>query len=217
MSQKKEKNIWSDADEAKLFKLLSEDNSLDKITKKIKKNEKEIRYKLKKIALKMCGEKKTKDEISKALKFLSDDQINKIINHVTKKNLNNANGKTANGKNSNDFSEFGIVKTKSKIIKNVSSNNSNEIILMLTKINEKLDFIIDTSNKNISPTTKKNLKSQSNNVSSSNNDSSVQNNKLTNNQTANDKKKSEESDLSSSGEDTDDIINMINKNRGGGR
>jgi len=228
MSLKKEKNRWSDSDEAKLLKLISDNIPMEKITKKIKKEEKVIKHKLKKIALRMCSEKKTKDEINKSLKFLSDEQITKIINHVNKKNLKNSDN--SDTKDSEDLSDFGIKKSKMTSSKKTPDNltSPNKIISMLTEINTKLDFIIANTNKNNNFSTKVNFKAQ-NNTSTLNDTSSVEKNKIRDNTKTtnrknketvketvkeNTKNKSELSD-SSSGEDTDDIINMINKNRGG--
>lgn len=207
-----EKNMWSSADEAKLLKLLSDNTSIDKIIKKLKKSEKDIRHKLKKLALKMCNEKKTTDEIKNNLKFLSDEQILKIFNHVNKKNINHA-------KDSENLTEFGIKKTKSKskLIKKESLNYSNKIILMLTNINDKLDLIINSNNKNTNLPKKNNLQINNSSVSSTetSKNNNIQNNNFQNNnlQTKKNNKKSESLDSDSSGEDTDSIINMINKNK----
>lgn len=209
-----EKNIWSSADEAKLLKLISDNTPMDKIIKKLKKKEKDINHKLKKLALKMCNEKKTIEEIKNNLKFLSDEQILKIFNHVNKKNINHA-------KDSENLSEFGIkkTKTKSKLIKKESQNYSNKIILMLTNINDKLDLIINSNNKNNNLPQKENL--QFNNSSLSSTDTSEDNDVQTNNlqsnnlRTKENNKKSQSDDSDTSGEDTDSIINMINKNKSG--
>jgi hypothetical protein len=267
-----EKYVWSDAEEAKLLKLISDNVSMDKITKKIKIKEKDIKHKLKKIAVKMCNDKKTTLEIKNTLKFLSDEQLLKICNHVNKKNISSKKNIT-NGKKSSDLSEFGIRKVKSKMPKKDSLDYSNKIILMLTDINKKLDFIISSGNQNINL---KNISSKNrnlsnvldnsansgssdnsgnsgNSVSSNNSDNSAtdtntntntnqkqkpkqnqkqnpksstkQNNNITTNNinnrqpqntTQKDKKtKSESTDSYTSGEDTDNIINMINKNRFG--
>ena len=209
-----EKNMWSSADEAKLLKLLSDNTPMDKIIKKLKKTEKNIKHKLKKLALKMCNEKKTTDEIKNNLKFLSDEQILKIFDHVNKKNIYYA-------KDSENLTEFGIKKTKSKskLIKKEYQNYSNKIILMLTNINDKLDLIINSNNKNTNLSKKNNL--QINNSSVSSTETSKNNNIQTNNfqnnnlQTIKNNKKSESLDSDSSGEDTDSIINMINKTKTG--
>lgn len=204
-----EKNTWSNADEAKLLKLISDNTPMDKIIKKIKRKEKDIKHKLKKFAIKMCNEKKTTEEIKNNLKFLSNEQILKIFNHVNKKNINYA-------KNSENLSELGIkkTKTKSKLIKKESHNYS-KIILMLTNINDKLDLIINSNYKNTNLHKIQNL--QINNSSFSGTDTSKNNNNIqTNNlQIKENNKISESSDSYTSGEDTDSIINMINKNKTG--
>lgn len=214
-----EKNIWSTTDETKLLKLLSDDIPLEKIIKKLKKKEKDIKYKLKKIALRMTNDKKTKDDIKKTLKFLTDEQITKIINHVNNKNLNNI-----NVKDFNDLSDFGIKKKSKKI--NNNSNDSNKIILMLTEINDKLTFFINnnaTVNKSLNRENSKLQISNIGNGSLLSSDSLAKNNELIDSLQKNNiiaKKtinNSYVSNSSSAGEDTDDIINMINKNKGVGR
>ena len=214
-----EKNIWSTTDETKLLKLLSDDIPLEKIIKKLKKKEKDIKYKLKKIALRMTNDKKTKDDIKKTLKFLTDEQITKIINHVNNKNLNNI-----NVKDFNDLSDFGIKKKSKK--NNNNSNDSNKIILMLTEINDKLTFFINnntTVNKSLN---REKLKLQISNICNGSllsYDSSAKNNEFIGSLQKNNIiaklpiNNSYVSNSSSSGEDTDDIINMINKNKGVGR
>jgi hypothetical protein len=222
MELKKQKNTWSDTDETKLLKFISEDVPLDKITKKLKKKEKEVIHKLKKIALKMCNEKKTKDNIKKTLKFLSDEQIFKIFKHFNEKKPNNTNPNPNENTNETDnFSEFGIGKKQSTLNNNNSLIYPNNIISILNKINDKIDLIINTSAKNTNFTNKQNFKLKTDNESSINNEIPIQNNKINeNSQTVNNKTKNTKSDVSDSSsdnDDTDDIINMIKRNKGGGR
>jgi hypothetical protein len=196
---------WSSSDELILLKLISENNPIDKISKKLKKKEKEILYKLKKIAQKMCNEHKSKDEIKKNLKILTDEQINKIIEHVNKKKSN----KNITIDHSDEFSEIGINKNHKLKKKNINNKNillddSNNIISLLNEINKKLDFIINSENKN----NIERIKKQANISSDTENESSETQSVV------NKKEKSNSSDLGTSGDDTDDIINMINRGRG---
>ena len=70
MSHKKDKKKWSVENEIRLLKLIADDVPLEKISKKIKKEESYIKHKLKKIALRMRYEKKTKDEPKETLGFI---------------------------------------------------------------------------------------------------------------------------------------------------
>lgn len=217
MSDIKQKN-WSNSDELILLKLISENNPIDKISKKLKKREKDILYKLKKIAQKMCNENKSKDEIKKNLKLLTDEQINKIIERVNKKKST----KNIIIEQSEEFSEIGInkkhkLKKKNINNKNILLDNSNEILSLLNEINKKLDLVINNENKNNMGNIKKQSKGSYDTEKESTNTQSIVNIKIPTKKISTNKKiNSESSDLDTSGEDTDDIINMINRGRGGG-
>lgn len=203
MSNKKIK--WSDEDEVYLLKLLSQNVNLDKISKKMKKNEKEIQYKLKKMAIKMLNEKKTKDEIIRTLKFLTEEQINKIIEHNTKKILKK---KILNNDLSNELSEIAIQKNNSKNNKLVSSENidNQKIYLMLIEIKDKLNLLLKISNQNTkndnSIEIDNSTKNEQNSVKSKNNNPKL--NEINKND-------NDSSSFISSGNDTDDVLNLIKK------
>ena len=110
MSDTKHKK-WSNIDETNLLQLISKNKSIDKISTTLQKKEKDIIYKLKKIALNMYNEKKSKDEIKKSLKLLTDKQINKISEHVNNKKLQ----KITNIIRNDELTELGMNKKKTTI------------------------------------------------------------------------------------------------------
>jgi hypothetical protein len=189
MSIKKEKNKWSEFEESTLLKLISENLPLDKITKKLKKEDTDIIHRLKKIALKMCNQKKTHSEINSKLKFLSDRQITKIIKYAKKNNkihkkkyYTESNSKSNSKSNSTSSTdpytkiseelnnmEFKIRTTNNKKINNTQKTKDlGTVISMLTTIEDKLNFLIKNSNLGTLtiPTKNKKLK----NVSTKSND-----------------------------------------------
>lgn len=221
MSDKKQK--WSSEDEKKLLNLISENKSLERISKKLKIKEKDIIYKLKKIASKMSNENKTREEIANTLKYLTNDQIKKILERVNKKKS----AKDYPMKLSDEFSEIGLNKTKltnkKNIYNDIPNNNSDieKIYTLLDSINKKIDLIIETKNNNTN-INKQLIKPNSvnnsvNNSSSNSNPSSISSSSSssnTPNPKSNTKKNKatnnkESSSFISEGSDTHDILNLI--------
>lgn len=197
MSDKKKK--WTSKEEADMMKLISENKTLDQISKKIKKSNKVIIYKLKKIANKMSTTN-TKEEIFEKLKLLTIEQINKIVEQQKKKK----NIKEFAISHSVDLSEFGINNNKkSDIIQNNNSGSDlDKIYKMLININQKVNNIENLCVLNAKKSAiEVDNKSNSKHTDSSSVKSSIKNIDL--------KIKSEQTSPDTSGEDTDEIMNLI--------
>jgi hypothetical protein len=179
-------NKWSSQDELLLLTLISKDKSMNKIVKKLNKNKSYIIKKLKRIAFKLHNEKQTTDEINKTLKFLSNEQINKIIGRVQNKQLDNIQDKQFD-----NMSEI-VIKHKSPKENNIQINETNNvdnntIFVLLNTINDKLDLIINKTNL----FTKDYVRNR-----------------------PSEKIKKDSSSIDTSGDDTDEIKNMIQNRLG---
>jgi hypothetical protein len=186
MSIKKVK--WSDENEVFLLKLITDNMDITKISKKIKKTEKEIIYKLKKIANKMLNNNKSKDEIMKTLKILNEEQIDKIINKYNKKILKKQNDNTS-------ISEISFMKTSKN--KHTENTEYQQIFNILNEMNTKIDLLLKKNN----ISTKNNITSK-NNITTKNNITSKNNIEIVKNEN------NETSSFISSGSDTD-VMNLI--------
>jgi hypothetical protein len=196
MSDKKTK--WTEENEVYLLKLLTDNTNLEKIAKKTKKSEREIIRKLKKFAIIMISENKTKDEIAKTLRILTDEQINKIIEKYNKKKskkLIEMNDKSA------DLSDLGLYKTHKSKSKTKDFQNDNiemtKVYTLLVEIDKKLNLLINQNNnfndfennsENNSYNKKQNIQQPTKIIVMNDNDSSS---------------------FISSGNDTEDVMNII--------
>jgi hypothetical protein len=205
MSYKKYK--WTEKTENDLLKYISENKTIDDISKKLKINNETIIYKLKKISLTMIG-KKTKEEIFNSLKFLTNKQIDKLIKRHENKN-----------KSSGNLSELGIKKQIEKKDKNeqsvVNKNEYTNIINILGKINDKL-IVIENLQLNILKKKKvshsKSLNTEEIKSTNTNKKTSSRKKSSSSTKSNNKNKNNNSTSTDSSGDSTDDIMNMI-KNR----
>ena len=201
MSNKKTK--WTEENEVFLLKLISDNVNLEKISKKVKKTESEIIHKLKKVASKMLSENKSKDDIIKLLKFLTDEQVTKIAERHIKKTIKK---EIEDNNNSTDLSALGLKNTKTN--KNIKDTKTNKIVVIedgemqkiyaiLTEINQKLDALTTIHKSNIA-----------NNVSVVDDVTTVidESVKIKSQKKANN---DESSSFITSGGDTDEIMNLI--------
>ena len=191
-------NKWNDKEEAELMKLISDNKPLEIISKKIKRSEKNIIRKLKKIALNMIKNNKNKEEILSNLKFLSESQIKRLIIHEQKKN-------NSSSVKSNIFSELSLKvndKKKHKKFEKSPNNDLTKIYNILQEINKKIDtIIINKSNNNF----------QNKYLEKSSNISSQKSQKNIIHKSNNDKINNKSSSELTSGGDTDEILNLIKK------
>lgn len=193
MSNKKTK--WTEENEYYLLKLIADGNGLEKITKKIKKNEKEIIHKLKKLASKMLIKNKSKDDIMKELKFLSEKQIEKITDSYIKKTTHKKNNELS------ELSGFGFKKIESQI----ENSELQKIYNILNEINQKLNLLNNDNPIN-------NNKNNKNNINNKDSDTTETNISQKSAPKIINKNDNNSSSFISSGSDTDEIINLI-KNR----
>ena len=185
---KKNKN---NIDDNKFLKLISENNSLNNLILELDKNKNDVIRKLKKMAVKMFKENKSKNEIKKKIKFLTDEQLDKIINHINKKKqkeIDENSLKSLKSIKSLKSTESPKTTKTTKTTKNIKTN-SKKIFDMLNAIDNKINMLIENFKNN--------------------------KNENINNKVINKKELSDESDSEddNQNEDTDSIIKMINTNR----
>lgn len=178
---------WTEENEVYLLKLLSDNTNLEKLAKKMRKSERDIIHKLKKITVNMLSENKSKEEIKNKLKILTDEQINKISEKYKKKKSKKQNN---NYNESADLSDIGLYKTKSKTATLSNNIELKQIYTLLNEINQKINILINQNNE---------IKNHSEN------ESEDIKNEVSKTQQNND----ESSSFISSGSDTDDVKNLI--------